>query len=202
MARPLSMASATIEDALAGRPASFSWQALLSGREPERERRAPADRDTSGTRFFRASARSGLQHGSAQDRVRLAACREISGARAADRLRADGGRGVRDGAGRRLGQCHRHHHHCADDPLAGIEIGAHHFRRLHQSVCRAGHHRGARPEDGGRIEHDIRCVRRALCRARRRFRDPVFRALPRRASRHSQASCRPWSGRHKKSVFH
>ena len=34
MARPLSMASATIEDALAGRPASFSWQALLSGREP------------------------------------------------------------------------------------------------------------------------------------------------------------------------
>ncbi len=34
MARPLSMASATIEDVLAGYPASFSWQALLSGREP------------------------------------------------------------------------------------------------------------------------------------------------------------------------
>ena len=34
MARPLSMASATIEDALAGRPASFSWQALLSGQQP------------------------------------------------------------------------------------------------------------------------------------------------------------------------
>jgi hopanoid biosynthesis associated RND transporter like protein HpnN len=34
MARPLSMASTTIEDALAQRPASFSWQALLSGREP------------------------------------------------------------------------------------------------------------------------------------------------------------------------
>jgi hopanoid biosynthesis associated RND transporter like protein HpnN len=34
MTRPLSMASATIEDVLAGRPASFSWQALLSGRDP------------------------------------------------------------------------------------------------------------------------------------------------------------------------
>ena len=34
MARPLSMASATIEDALAGRPASFSWQSMLNGRDP------------------------------------------------------------------------------------------------------------------------------------------------------------------------
>ena len=34
MARPLSMASTTIEDALANRPASFSWQALLSGHDP------------------------------------------------------------------------------------------------------------------------------------------------------------------------
>lgn len=34
LARPLSMASATIEDALAGRPASFSWQAMLSGQQP------------------------------------------------------------------------------------------------------------------------------------------------------------------------
>ena len=34
LARPLSMASTTVEDALAGRPASFSWQALLSGQQP------------------------------------------------------------------------------------------------------------------------------------------------------------------------
>jgi len=34
LARPLSMASATLEDALAGRPASFSWQAMLSGQQP------------------------------------------------------------------------------------------------------------------------------------------------------------------------
>ena len=34
MARPLTMASTTIEDALAGKPASFSWQALLSGQQP------------------------------------------------------------------------------------------------------------------------------------------------------------------------
>ena len=33
MARPLSMASATIEDALANHPAVFSWQELLNGRE-------------------------------------------------------------------------------------------------------------------------------------------------------------------------
>ncbi|MFY9600076.1 MAG: MMPL family transporter [Pseudolabrys sp.] len=35
LARPLSMASATFEDALAGRPASFSWQAMLNGQQPE-----------------------------------------------------------------------------------------------------------------------------------------------------------------------
>ena len=35
MARPLSMASQTIEDALAGRPASFSWQSMLNGQPPE-----------------------------------------------------------------------------------------------------------------------------------------------------------------------
>jgi len=35
MARPLSMASQTIEDALAGRPASLSWQSMLNGQPPE-----------------------------------------------------------------------------------------------------------------------------------------------------------------------
>jgi hopanoid biosynthesis associated RND transporter like protein HpnN len=34
LARPLSMAAATIEDALAGRPAAFSWMELLSGKAP------------------------------------------------------------------------------------------------------------------------------------------------------------------------
>jgi len=34
LARPLSMASATIEDVLAGRPASFSWQSMLNGQDP------------------------------------------------------------------------------------------------------------------------------------------------------------------------
>ncbi len=34
LARPLSMASTTLEDVLAGRPASFSWQAMLSGEQP------------------------------------------------------------------------------------------------------------------------------------------------------------------------
>ena len=38
LARPLTMASATIESVLAGRPASFSWQAMVSGQQPE-----PAD---------------------------------------------------------------------------------------------------------------------------------------------------------------
>ena len=35
MARPLSMASVTIEEALAGRPTVFSWQELLNGKAPE-----------------------------------------------------------------------------------------------------------------------------------------------------------------------
>lgn len=34
LARPLSMASVTIEDVLAGRPAVFSWQELLNGKPP------------------------------------------------------------------------------------------------------------------------------------------------------------------------
>jgi uncharacterized protein len=34
LARPLSMASTTIEAALAGRPASFSWQSMLNGQDP------------------------------------------------------------------------------------------------------------------------------------------------------------------------
>ena len=38
LARPLSMASTTIEGVLAGRPASFSWQAMLNGQDP-----GPAD---------------------------------------------------------------------------------------------------------------------------------------------------------------
>ena len=38
LTRPLSMAAATIEQALAGRPAVFSWQELLNGQQP-----APAD---------------------------------------------------------------------------------------------------------------------------------------------------------------
>ncbi len=38
LARPLSMAATTIEAALAGRPATFSWQELLNGKRP-----APAD---------------------------------------------------------------------------------------------------------------------------------------------------------------
>src|SRR6185437_6197083 len=38
LARPLSMATTTIETVLAGRPATFSWQELLNGKQP-----APAD---------------------------------------------------------------------------------------------------------------------------------------------------------------
>ncbi|HTT47061.1 MAG TPA: hopanoid biosynthesis-associated RND transporter HpnN, partial [Pseudolabrys sp.] len=35
LARPLSMAAATVEDVLGGRPAAFSWQELLNGHPPE-----------------------------------------------------------------------------------------------------------------------------------------------------------------------
>ena len=36
LTRPLSMASTTLEDVLAGRQASFSWQAMVSGQQPAR----------------------------------------------------------------------------------------------------------------------------------------------------------------------
>ena len=41
LARPMSMASETVEDALAGRPVTFSWQTLASGEavEPQQLRR-------------------------------------------------------------------------------------------------------------------------------------------------------------------
>jgi hypothetical protein len=35
LARPITMASDTVQEALAGRPASFSWRALASGKAPE-----------------------------------------------------------------------------------------------------------------------------------------------------------------------
>ena len=36
MQRPLTMAATTVEQALAGKPAIFSWQELLTGRKPDR----------------------------------------------------------------------------------------------------------------------------------------------------------------------
>ncbi|HET9716053.1 MAG TPA: MMPL family transporter [Pseudolabrys sp.] len=36
LARPLSLASATVEDVLAGRPSSFSWLSMLNGHDPAR----------------------------------------------------------------------------------------------------------------------------------------------------------------------
>src|SRR5262249_17657425 len=35
MTRPLTLAAQTVEDALAGRPASFSWQGLMRGQDPD-----------------------------------------------------------------------------------------------------------------------------------------------------------------------
>ena len=91
LARPLSMASTTLEDALAGRPASFSWQAMLNGQLPE-----PADvrRLIEVRPVLNFSA---LQPGEASSKaIRQAASdlkarAKIPSAGSAERLRANGG---------------------------------------------------------------------------------------------------------------
>ena len=136
LAPTLSMAATTFEDVLAGRPAAFSWQELLVGHPPA----------VSDLRRL-IEVHPVLDYSALQPGQRLERChpagrqgarsrRQIPRARAADRLGADGRRGIRHRAAGRAGQRPRHRRHRAGDPVAGVEVGAHHRRGVHQPVRR------------------------------------------------------------------
>ena len=141
--RPLTMSADTVDQVLAGQPASFSWHVLLSGQPPgPKELRHFID--VRPVLDFTA-----LEPGrAASDAIRKAVETlklgpGISGARAPDRAGGDGGRRIRHRAGRRAGQRHRHGRRRADHPLARLALGAHHRGRRPQSVRRPRGDRGA-----------------------------------------------------------
>ena len=53
------MVADTLEEVVAGRPASFSWRAMLNGRPPDAERATTLHRDQAGARLFVADAGEG-----------------------------------------------------------------------------------------------------------------------------------------------
>ena len=185
LARPLSMAATTFEDVLAGRPAAFSWQEMLSRRIRRRERSAALDRSASGAGLFGAAARAGARATPSGRPPRIS----ILPANTSARVRLTGSVPMADEEFATVQQG------ALVNGLAtvvvvlvilwlALEVGAHHRRRC-SSICSSGlsHHRRARPDDGRRVEHDFGRLRRAVRRPRRRFRHPVFGALPRRAPR-------------------
>ena len=102
---------------------------------------------------------------------------QISGAPAADRSGADGGRGIRHHQGECRAQRHRDHRSRALHPVAGAALVAHHFRGFRLPCRRTVRHRRARHADGRHAQSDLGLFRRTVRRPRRRFRPAIFRPL-------------------------
>ena len=191
-ARRLGAAAVDGGDDLRGRSRRTPRRVLLAGiaRRPSAgdQRLAAADRSASGAGLFGAAAGQALERRHPPGRQGPRSLGQVPRARAADRLGADGRRGVRHRAAGRAGQRPRHRRRRAGDPVARLEVGAHHRRGVHQSVRRPEHHRRARPDDGRRAEHDLGRLRRAVRRPRRRLRHPVFGPLPRGTPRHRRTA--------------
>ena len=66
--------------------------------------------------------------------------------------------------------------------MGGGALLSHHRRDPDHAGCGIDDHDGARPVHRARLQHHLHCVRGTLCRYRRRFRNPVLRALSRRAA--------------------
>ena len=181
--RTLNMVADTIDEAIAGRPASFSWRAMLNGRPP-----TPSER----RRFIEIRPVLDLQRADAGPEVDrrhpqggggFQHRRTIRRATAAHRTGADRRRGIRNRAGGGVHQHHRHDPGGADHPVAGVAIGATDSGGLHQPAGRALDHCRGRFGAGRRAQSDLGRVRGPVHRSRRRFRHPVQRALSRRAPR-------------------
>ena len=117
LTRPLSMASTTLEDVLAGRQASFSWQAMVSGQQPARTdlRRLIEVRPVLDF--------SALQPGQVSSSAIRQAASDLQLAQkyqARVRLTGSVPMAVRNSRpfARRSGERHCHDHHCPDNSLA------------------------------------------------------------------------------------
>ena len=179
--RALTMSADTVDQVLAGQPASFSWRVLLTGQAPQSSELRHFIEVQPVLDFSVAAARSGGDRCDPQSCVRPQAWNRLSGARPADRTGGDGGRGVRHAPGRRGGQRDRHDRHRADHPLACAAFAADHSGGLPQSRGRFCRNRRARIDDGRSAEPDFSCLRRAVCRPRRRFRHSIRGSIPVRA---------------------
>ena len=144
LARPLSMAAATVENVLADRPATFSWHEMLSGQRPAADRPAPLIEVRPVLDF------SALEPGQASsDAIRRAATDLQLAEKYQARVRLTGSVPMADeefatvqqgalvnGIGTVLV--------VLVDLVAGAEVGTDDHCRVHQSVCRPCDHRGAR----------------------------------------------------------
>ena len=184
----LNMVADTFDEVIAGRPASFSWRAMLNGRPPDAERAPALHRDPAGPRLHRAHAGPEVDRRDPQGGEGSGYRRKLRRETAAHRAGPDRRRGIRDRAGGRLHQHHRDHLGRADHPVARVAVGADHPGGLHQPADRALDHRRARIGDGRRAQPDLGRVRRAVRRPRRRFRHPVQRPLSRGTPRGRQSA--------------
>ncbi len=136
LAGTLNMVSDTLDEAIAGRPASFSWRAMLNGRPPN-----PTER----RRFIEIRPvldYSALTPGkAATDAIRARGgrferARAIWRDAAAHRTGGDRRRGIRHLGRRRRRQHRRDHRGGVDDPVACLALAPDHPGSFHQPVGR------------------------------------------------------------------
>jgi hypothetical protein len=89
LTRPMTMAGDTVNEVLAGRPASFSWRVLVSGKPPEPSELRRFIEGRAGARFQRAPTRSSGNRGDRADSAGSQSRQRLSGAGPANWARAD-----------------------------------------------------------------------------------------------------------------
>jgi len=192
----LNMVSDTLDEAIAGRFASFSWRAMLNGRPPKPDERR---------RFVEIRPvldYAALMPGkAATDAIRQAASDLEFGTKYRATVRLTGPVAIADEEYATLeegayvnttvtvvvvgGVCQhdRDRRGGVDHSLARFALVSHHFRRRHQFGRRPFHYRGDWARPRRRAQPDFDRFRGAVHRAWRRLRHSVQRALSRRTSR-------------------
>ncbi len=186
IAGTMNLVAATFEDVIAGKPASFSWHEMLNGRpatESEKRRFIEIRPVLDFSALMPGQAATDAIRQAAKDlkfdTVYRAQLRLTGPVAIADEEFAT----VQEGAVVNTTATIADR---SDHPVAGAALVADHRCGVHQPDRRPLDHHGARPGDGGRAQPDLGRLRGAVRRPRRRFRHPVQRALPRRASRRAR----------------